>query len=91
MSSAIMSLLISHILTFIESELAKEEPVLMAALIADIQSLIAKLESMLTIKSPKISSLANPVLSTVSTGAIDALQAAGNVVEARLSNNQSVE
>lgn len=82
MSSAIMSLLISHILTFVESELAKEEPDLLAALEADIKSLIVKLESMLSAKSPSVASVVNPALNQVSSVTLDAVQAAGDAIMA---------
>ena len=91
MSSAIMSLLISHILTFLESELAKEEPVLQAALEADIKSLIKKLESMISAKSPAAAAIVNPVLASVSSVALDAVQAAGSVVASDISTPQSIE
>ena len=91
MQAAFLSLLISHILTFLESELAKQEPALMAALIADVQSLVKKLESMIATKSPSVAAVVNPMLDSVSHVAGDALQAAGNVVQASLSTPQSVE
>lgn len=91
MSSAIMSLLISHILTFLESELAKEEPALMEALIADVQSLVKKLESMIEAKSPKVAAAINPSLEVAAHVAADALQAAGDVVLSRIQTPQSVE
>jgi hypothetical protein len=80
MSSAIMSLLISHVLTFVEGELAKNEPALIAALEADVNSLIAKLESMLSTKSPSVAKVVNPVLTSVSEIASDAVEAAGTAV-----------
>ena len=80
MSSAIISLLISHILTFVESELMKEEPVLIAALTSDIQSLIAKLEALIEGKSPKAAAIVNPVLDAVSNVATVAVEAAGTAV-----------
>ena len=91
MSSAIMSLLISHILTFVEGELAKEEPLLMAALVTDVQSLITKLESLVSAKSSVAAAVVNPVLSAVSGVGVMALQAAGSVVEQSVSTPQSVE
>lgn len=80
MSSAILTLLISHILTFVESELLKEEPTLLAALEADIKSLIGKLESLIAAKSPAVAAAVNPALSIASTVAVDAMQAAANTV-----------
>ena len=82
MSSAIISFLIAHILTFVESELAKEEPAIMEALTHDIQSLIIKLESLISAKSEPIASVVNPVLNAVSVVAIEAANAAGAVVAA---------
>lgn len=77
MSSAIMTLLISHILTFVESELLKEEPALISAVVGDIQSLISKLESLIALKSPAIESAVAPVLNDVSTALQDGVQAVG--------------
>lgn len=80
MSSAIMSLLISHILTFVESELAKEEPAMVVWITQDIQSLISKLESLLTARSPTIAAAVNPALAIASVVAGDAVNAAAEVV-----------
>ena len=80
MSSAILTLLISHILTFVESELLKEEPTLLAALESDIQSLISKLESLIASKSPAVAAAVNPALNVASVVAVDAVQAAGTVL-----------
>lgn len=80
MSSAILTLLISHILTFVENELIKEEPAILAALEADIKSLISKLEALLTAKSPAVAKAVNPALEVASTIAVDAVHAAGTVV-----------
>lgn len=90
MSSAIMTLLISHILTFVESELLKEEPEIIAGLVKDVQSLISKLEALIATKSPTVAAVVNPVLSSVSTVAADAVQAAGVVVNQAISTPQSV-
>ena len=90
-SNAIMSLLISHILTFVESELVKNEPAMMAALEADIRSLIAKLESMLAAKSASVAAVVNPVLNVVSHVAVDAMQAAGQSIAQGVQTPQSVE
>ena len=80
MSSAILTLLVSHILTFVESELLKEEPAILAALEADIQSLISKLESLLSVKAPAVAAAVNPALNVASAVAVDAVQAAGTVL-----------
>jgi len=77
MSSAILTLLVSHILTFVESELIKEEPAILATLEADLQSLISKLQSLLSSKSTAIASAVNPVLSTASIVGVDAIKSAG--------------
>ncbi len=58
MSSAIMSLLISHILTFVESELANLEP----TIIADVQALISKLEALIAAKVAPVAQVAAPVV-----------------------------
>ena len=77
MSSAIMSLIISHLLTFIESELIKSEPKMIAALVHDIQSLISKLELMIQTKSPAVASVLAPVLNSVQNITDSAIEAAG--------------
>ena len=80
MSSAILTLLVSHILTFVESELIKEDPAIIAALEADIKSLISKLEGLLSAKVPAVAAAVNPALEVASSVAVDAVQAAGSVV-----------
>ncbi len=80
MSSAILSLLVSHILTFVEGELAKEEPQLIALVVQDIQSLISKLESMIAAKSSNAAAVANPLLNVAQKVAVDAVEAAGQSV-----------
>jgi hypothetical protein len=82
MSSAIMSLLMSHILTYVESELEKEEPAMLVALESDVQSLVSKLQALIAAKSPAIAAVVNPALAVVSNVAVDAVQAAGAAVEA---------
>jgi hypothetical protein len=82
MSSAIMSLLISHILTFVESEIIKEEPALVATLVQDIESLISKLENLIEGKSTKASAITTPVLNTIGAAAVSAVEAAGAAVAA---------
>ena len=90
MSAAIISFLISHILTFVESELEKEEPAILASITHDIQSLIIKLESLIESKSPAVAAAVNPVLGTASNVAVAALQAAGSVIVQGVSTPQSV-
>jgi malonyl CoA-acyl carrier protein transacylase len=80
MSSAILSLLISHVLTFVESELVKEEPQLVALVVQDIQSLIAKLESMISAKSRNAAAIAVPLLNLAQSAAVSAVEAAGQSV-----------
>lgn len=80
MSSAILSLLVSHILTFVEGELAKEAPELVALVIQDIQSLISKLESMIAAKSSNAAAVVTPLLNVAQKVAVDAVQAAGQSV-----------
>ena len=77
MSSAIMSLLISHILTFVESEIAKAEPEMVAALTKDIESLVSKLEALIAKKSPAVAAVTNTVLNGVEVVATAAVDAAG--------------
>ncbi len=69
MSSAIMTLLISHILTFVESELVKEEPELVAHLTQDVQSLIAKLEALIEGKSQAVAAVVNHNIMRLTKGA----------------------
>lgn len=85
MSSAILTLLISHILTFVENELAKEEPQLVADVVAEIQLLISKLEAFVAGKSPAVAAAVNPVLAGVASVAVAAVQAAGDAAVANVS------
>lgn len=86
MSSAIISLLVSHILTFVEGELAKEEPQIVATITQDIQLLIAKLESLISGKSSSVAAVATPVLNVVGAAATAAVEAAGQAVSQNASN-----
>ena len=68
MSQAILTLIVSHLLTFIESELVKNEPKIIGAVTQDVQSLIAKLEKLIADKAqtyavknaPGLTGVANP-------------------------------
>jgi hypothetical protein len=80
MQAALVSLLISHILTFVESEFMKAEPAMAAALVHDIQSLIIKLESLVSAKLPAEAPVLNGALSAVSAVASDAVQAVSAVI-----------
>jgi hypothetical protein len=80
MSSAILTLLISHVLTFVESELLKEEPAIIDYLTNDIKSLISKLEALIEKKSPAAEAVAAPVLNAVGTAAVAAVDAAAQSV-----------
>lgn len=80
MSSAIISLLVSHILTFVEGELAKEEPQIIATITQDIQLLITKLESLIAGKSSSAAAVVTPVLNVVGAAATAAVEAAGEAV-----------
>ena len=91
MSAALISMLISHILTFLESELMKEEPALVAALVHDVQSLILKLQGLISSKLPAEAPALNSALKVISLVASDAVQAAGSVVVSDMSTTQSVE
>ena len=67
MSSAILTMIISNLLTFVEGELIvpgliKNEPEILATLEADLQSLIAKLEALLAAKHPQVAAVVNPIL-----------------------------
>jgi hypothetical protein len=75
MSSAIMSLIVSHLLTFLESELAKNEPQILAVINQDIQLLIAKLEALLKIKAPTVAAVVNPVVEVAGIAADAGIQA----------------
>lgn len=90
MSSAILTLLVSHILTFVENELLKEAPHLIEVLVQDIQSLITKLETLIQSKSSNAAKIADPILNAVSNVATIAIEAAGTAIEAN-STPQSVE
>ena len=71
MSSAIMSLIVSHLLTFLESELAKNEPQILAVINQDIHLLIAKLEALVASKAPAGAAIVNPMVE-VAGQAVDA-------------------
>lgn len=90
MSSAILSLLVSHILTFVEGELAKEAPELVALVVKDIQSLISKLESMIAVKSSNAAGVVTPLLNLAQKVAVDAVQAAGQSVAQDAANGAGV-
>ena len=68
MSQAILNLIISHLLTFVESELIKNEPKIVGAITQDVQSLIARLETLIADKAqtyavknaPGLTGLSNP-------------------------------
>ena len=80
MSSAMLSLLVSHILTFLEHELLKQEPQLVAILEQDIKSLVAKLEALIQNKSPAAEAVVAPILNAVTAVATSALDATGNAL-----------
>ena len=86
MSSAILSLLISHILTYLEGELVKAEPQLVSNLEADIKSLISKLEALIAVKSPVVAKIATPVLNVVESATTAAVEAAGTAIAQNPSN-----
>ena len=78
MSSAILTMIISHILTFLESELIKEEPDLIASLIHDVQSLVLKLEGLIASKLPAMAPALNASMTNLSVIASDAIQVVGS-------------
>lgn len=79
-SSAILSLLVSHILTYVEGQLMKAEPEILQDIVNDVQSLINKLESLISSKSSTISSVANPVLNAIESAATISVEAAGQAL-----------
>ena len=91
MPAALLSLLISHILTYVESELIKNEPALVNTIEADIKSLIHKLENLLIAKSPAVAAALNPALDEASNLASDAVEAAGTALVQGTSTPQSAE
>ncbi|HEY5236565.1 MAG TPA: hypothetical protein VIJ14_10330 [Rhabdochlamydiaceae bacterium] len=86
--SAIMGLIISHLLTVVENELIKEEPAMVAVVVKELQLLISKLENFIEGKSPAVAAIVNPVLDGVSGVAVNMVEAAGN---AAVTTPQSVE
>jgi hypothetical protein len=79
--SAIMSLVVSHLLTIIENELITEEPAVLALVVQEIQLLISKLENFIQGKSPAIAAALNPALTAAGTVAVASVNAASNVIE----------
>ena len=69
--SFILTLLSSHLLSVLESELASNEP-----------AIVDKLEAFIAAKEPALAAVVNPVLTTAGNVAAQAVQAAGTVVEA---------
>jgi hypothetical protein len=76
MSYAI-SFIISHLLTLVENELIKEEPVLVRLAVQEIELLISKLENLIASKSPKTANVVNPALTAVGSTAVNMVVAAG--------------
>jgi hypothetical protein len=66
MSQAILNLIISHLLTFVESELIKNEPKIVGAITQDVQSLIARLETLIADKSKTYAVRNSPGLTGIS-------------------------
>lgn len=90
MSSALLSLLISHILTYVEQELVRNEPALVQDLINDVNSLINKLEALIASKNASIAAVVNPVLSDVAVIADNVIDAGGAVAAQGVQTPQSV-
>lgn len=77
--SFILTLLSSHLLSVLESELASNEPAIVNMIVKEMQLLVNKLEAFIAAKDPSLATVVNPVLTTVGNVAASALQAAGTV------------
>jgi hypothetical protein len=80
--SFILTLLSSHLLSVLESELASNEPAIVNMIVQEMQLLVNKLEAFIAAKEPALAAVVNPVLTTAGNVAAQAVQAAGTVVEA---------
>lgn len=79
--SLLLSALIGHVLSLIESEIAQEEPVVVAALIKEMEVLVAKLEAYIASKNLAVAAVINPVVGAVASTVVNVTQAAGAVVQ----------
>jgi hypothetical protein len=73
--SAILSLVVSHVLVMIEQSLLAAEPQLQAEIIKEIEVLITKLQTYISSKNPSLASVINPVLQTTEVVADAAVEA----------------
>jgi hypothetical protein len=78
--SAIMSLIISHLLTIIENELINEEPKIVNLIVEEIQLLINKLENLIENKSSGVAAVVNPALAVASIAAVNGINAASGAI-----------
>lgn len=85
--SLLLSALIGHVLSLIEAEIAREEPAAIAAIAKELEVLVARLESYIALKNPQIAAVANPAIEVVTHVAIDAMNAAGDVIEKSSASN----
>ena len=79
----ILTLLSSHLLSVIEASLISEEPSIVAAIEKELELLILKLESYISSKSPSISAVVTPILTSANNVADAAVNAAGNAAIAQ--------
>lgn len=82
MSNLILTLISTHLLSLIESELEAAEPAAVALILKEIQLLADKLESFITAKSPAVAAVVNPALSVAANDAGNAVNAAAEVMMA---------
>ena len=73
--SAILSLVVSHVLVMIEQALLAAEPQIQAEIIKEIDVLITKLQTYVSSKAPSVAGVINPALQateTIATAAVEA-------------------
>ncbi len=75
--SMILTLIMNHLLTIVENELATAEPQIVTMIVDEIQLLISKLENYIAAHAPAVAKVANPALANASAIATNAVQAAG--------------
>lgn len=85
--SLLLTALINHILSLIESEIVKQEPATVAAIAKELEVLVAKLESYIALKNAQVAVVVNPVIESVAHVAIAAIDAAGQTIESASSSS----
>lgn len=81
--SFIITLLSSHLLSVLESELVANEPAIVAMITSEIQLLITKLESFIQAKEPALAAVLNPVLATAGSLVNTGVQAGASAIMAQ--------